>query len=305
LSTAALNQTVHTVAMTTLNKTLIAISVVVAAGLVYQTSLLDAQRNETSSLDQKISAQQALVRSLQETRYRHEELLAKKNRELEAGQRHASEAASVDADLEAWLGRVNRLKEWLEKMPEKSIPEMRLLTTNDWLAVTLNNHLQTEAKVRSALSDLRRKAKRKIMPNLLGALLLYSQVHGGNPPTNWAGLRPFLQTPLDEDILQRYDFGSEAGVTASAKPRLQTRKRGVLNEIAAVDSDYDELLHFSSTGMSWDPVSNLGDRVNAARQAFITAHNGDFPTDPGQLLPYFTTPVDKTRLKEFWDRGSP
>lgn len=293
---------VHSVAMTALNKTLIAASVVIAAGLVYQNQLIATQRDQTSQLEQEIAGQKTVAIHLQEERNRAEELLSKKRKELEENRAGATENATVEADLEAWLARVNQLKEFLAKMPDKNIPEMKFLTTNDWLAATLNNSLKTDAKVRLALGSLRLKAKLKVVQNFQGALLLYSQAHGGSAPTDWAGLRPFLLTPLDDDILQRYDFGSEAATDTGKKA---TANRGVLNEKAAVDEDHDQLFHLSLTGFSMERISHFGDRVNEARQAYITAHNGEFPADSEQLLPYFKTPVDRTELKEFSEAGQP
>ena len=38
--------------------------------------------------------------------------------------------------LDAWMVRVNRLKQLLNQHPEEAIPEMKLLTDQDWLDVT-------------------------------------------------------------------------------------------------------------------------------------------------------------------------
>jgi hypothetical protein len=233
-------------------------------------------------------------------------LLLKKREELSATHTRANENATVEADLEAWLARVSLLKERLRQMPEKNIPEMRFLNSGDWLSVTLNNTLQTEAKVRLALKELRLKAKLKleIGPNLQNALRAYSKAHGDRTATDWADLRPYLQPSLGDDILQRYEF-LPAAVSAADESVTNKDDRNALQEKAAVDEDYDSLFNFSSRGFGYQYASKFGDQVNQASRAFIKANNGEFPVRFEQLLPYFSTAADETRLKEFWEAGRP
>ena len=302
LSTGVLAQTATTITMTALNKTLIVASLVLAASLVYETNLLGAERSEVRGLEQKIAGQQHEARQLMEERDNAAASLAKKHKDLETEQNSANKADATDSALEAWLSRVTRLKECLAQMPEKIIPEMRFLTPNDWLTVTLNNQLQTEAQVRLALTNLRRMAKTKpeIFQNLPEAMKSYGENHDGRSPTEVAQLRPYLNPLLDDDILQRYEF---IPVSASFWPEMPaTKGQIVLHEKVAVDDDYDVLAEFAAGGVNFQIVSNnLGKTVSEATAAFTKDHNGQEPTAAGQVLPYVTGPIDEVKFKEFWE----
>ena len=303
LSAALLVQTTNTIAMTALNKTLIVTSLVLVAGLVYQAHLIANERSQALGLQQRITGQLLHSQQLSEERDRATALLAKKHTELESDQIHAKKEDANDSALESWLGRVSRLKERLGRMPEKNIPEMRFLTSSDWLSVTLNNGLETEAKVTLALADLRRRAKLKpeLFQNLPNAIRAYSKEHDGRAVTDIAQLRPYLNPPLDDDILQRYGLVPVATSFWPERPATNGIGQSTLMEKAVVDEDYDILAEFSDGGVNVRIASKLGKIVGEATQAFMQAHHGQEPTAAEQLLPYITTPVDEAKFKEFWE----
>ncbi len=307
LSASLVVQTTHTIAMTAFNKTLIAASFVLVAGLVYQTHLIATQQAESRKLEEQITAQDIQAQQLQAERNRAEELLATKRKELAATQARSNENATVEADLDAWLGRVTRLKEWLGKMPEKNIPEMKFLTPNDWLTVTLNNDLKTNDKARKALSELRRIAKNKpvISQNIAAALRAYAKDHDGQAATDVEQLKRYLQPQIDDEILQRYHFVTAPPSDVNQSHGLSGGDRGWLVEKTAVDEDHDVLLKYfdRGRGTGYQYVSKFGDQVDQARQSFIKANNGRSPVSAEQLLPYFTSPVDEVRLKDFQEVG--
>lgn len=303
LTTTVLAQTTHTIAMTTLNKTLIAASLVLAASLVYETNLLGTGQSQLGELKKDISERQRQTRQLTEERDNAAALLVKKREQLAAEQNRAREADATDSALEAWLGRVTLLKERLAQMPEKNIAEMRFLTSSDWLTVTLDNKLQTEAKIRSALTELRRmaKAKPEISENLPSAMKAYSKYHDGRTATDVAQLRPYLNPLLADDILQRYEL---VPATASAWPGIPARNVGknILQERAAVDEDRDILIELYEDGTMFRIVNNnLGKAEVDAEEAFKQAHHGQEPVNAMQVFPYIKMPIDETKFKEFWE----
>lgn len=304
LSAGLLAQTANTLSMTALNKTLIAAGVVLIASLAYETNRLQTRRNQLLEFEHKISNQQIQAQQLAEERDRTAALLAQIHKNLESDRDRAKKEDAVDTALDEWLGRVSRLKDWLGRMPEKDIPEMRFLTSSDWLKVTMNNKLQTEAEVRKALTNLRRMAKSKpeMFQNLPNAFRAYSQDHNGQSVTEIAQLRPYLNPPLKDDILQRYEF---IPVSASFWPEMPVTNgtaQLVLHEKFAVDEDYDVLSEFSAGGVNFRIVSNnLGKAVNEATAAFVKAHNGQEPTAAVQVLPYVTGPVDAVKFREYWE----
>jgi hypothetical protein len=289
--------------MTAVNKTLVAASVVLVVGLVYQAHLLSAQRGQLVLLEQRFTESQGQIRQLNEEQDRAALLLATKQPELRSDRIQATEGVGMEAELEAWLGRVNKLKDWLQRMPEKNIPEMRFLSSSDWLTVTLNNGLETEAKMTLALANLRRMAKFKpeIFKNLPNAIRAYSKDHAGQPVTEITQLRPYLNPPLDNDILQRYEFVSVAASFWPERPATDGLGQSTLMEKTVVDEDYDILAEYSDGGVNFRIVSKLGAIMGEATSAFMKANKGQEPTAVEQLLPYVATSVDQAKFKEFWE----
>ena len=297
-----LAQTANTLSLTALNKTLLAAAAALIVSLAYETNLLATGRTQLQKFEQKISHQEIQAQQLTEERDHAAGLLAQIHKDLESDRDRTAKEDAADSDLERWLGRVNRLKDWLERMPEKNIPEMRFLTSSDWLSVTLNNDLQTEAKIRLALTNLRQKAKWKpeMRQNLPNALRAYREDHNGQSATEITQLRPYLNPPLDDDILQRYEF---IPVSASFWPEMPAGNgQSVLHEKATVDEDRDVLAEFSTGGLNFRLINNnLGKAVQEAVSAFTKAHGGQEPTAVAQVMPYATRSADEVKFREFWE----
>ena len=295
--------------MTALTKTLIATSLALAAGLAYQVRLLSRQSDQLHVLKQKSVDWEMRAQQTREQRSRTLTALSATQQALESLRIQPSAEKARDTELQSWLSRVHQLKEWLRRAPKKNIPEMRFLNSSDWLSVTLDNHLETDAKIRDALSRLRSLAKTKpeVIGNISAALQAYAKANDGRPATEPAQLRPYLNPSLDDDILQRYEYvpafpgENDADVAKRNGMRIVGSGRIGWQEKTAADEDYDTLISFTEKGGYFlVGTSKLGDAVNKARQAFTKANNGQSPINPEQLLPYFATPVDETKFREFW-----
>ena len=302
-SAALLAQTTNTITMTVLNKTLIAGSLLLAAGLVYQSHLSATERRQLLQLEQGYTQRQLQLQLAGGERDHAAALLGKMHEELESKRTRPKDERAKESELAAWLDRVSWLNDLLAHIPEKNIPEMRFLAFSDWMSVTLNNGLETEAKVTLALTQLREKAKLKpaLFKNIPEAIRAYSKEHEGRAVTEIAQLRPYLNPPLDDDILQRYAL---VPVTASfwpERPATSGIAQSTLMEKAVVDEDYDVLVEYSDGGSNLQIASKLGRIVGAATTAFMKANKGEEPTAADQLLPYVAVPVDKTKFKEFWE----
>ncbi len=186
---------------------------------------------------------------------------------------------------------------------------MKYLNSNDWLSVTMDNALDTDAKIRAALSKLRAlaKAKPQVGTNLSNALQTYRKANNGLLPVDPAQLRPYLNPQLSDDLLRRYEPAPEIPGENDANGlirdgmRFLGSGRVVLQEKAPVDEDYDTWVGFLENGGSASlGVSKLGKTVNQAMKAFSRANNGQAASTPEQLLPYLPTSVEPTRVKEYW-----
>jgi len=93
--------------------------------------------------------------------------------------------------LGRWLGKVSRLKNYLQQHPEYAIADMKFLTTKDWLGVTKSDEslvgawkgdLQNEAQYRYALAELRLKAKAKTQAAFAEAVADFPKANDGRRP---------------------------------------------------------------------------------------------------------------------------
>ena len=296
-SLTPLLQTTHSIAMTSLNKTLIAATVLLTSGVLYEAHLIKIQQGELHELRLKSEGHLAETREIRSERDRSLQKLAsiqESERRSQAARRVRGHDAAIESELDSWLTRIDQLKQSLIQMPEKNIPEMKFLTLNDWLTATLDNKLQTDTDIRSALNKLRSLAKMKpeTGPNLSKALTLYAKANNGQSPSQLSQLSGYLNPPLEEAILSRYEITDPASTFGR-----------ILQEKAPVDEDYDSLLFLTANsggGIGFQLVAKFGDAVRTAIKTFNQANNGQDPVTPEQLFPYLPSAADQAKLKESW-----
>lgn len=131
------------------------------------------------------------------------------------------------------LARVNSLKEGLEQWPDKKIPELKLLSDQDWVNAVGTNDIATETDFRKAANELRRLAKRKFALDLRQGLDQYAAANDGNLPTNLVQLTPYLDPPLEDAVFDRYMI-SAVGKLRDVIPPLP-----IIVETWPVDEEYD------------------------------------------------------------------
>lgn len=259
LSAAALHQAgtlglTKALTMTTLQKTLIAVTITAAVG----TGIYEARR--ASQLQQQVQALQQqqgpLTSQLEQLRRQHEDgtsrlaALQQQNEQLRgdlaelpklrgeiARLRNAThERQGNDPFVQSVLAlaaRAAELNQRLEQMPDKKIPELQWLAENDWLEAAKDVDFSSDIKVRQALSQLRRLAKEKVYPAWQDALNAYIRAHDERLPTDPAQLKPYFKMPVDDLILQRYKM-LRTGKAADFRPQ-----DWLIAEKAPVDHEYD------------------------------------------------------------------
>lgn len=206
---------------------------------------------------------------------------------------------NAEATLQTWLGRVHLLKERLEKMPEKRIPELKYLTEEDWLDITRIIKLEDEFDFAAAFASLRLRSKcaAPVAGNIQIALTEYLDAHSGNTPANSSELKSYLHTPVEDEILNRY------GMVFTGRPQDLPRSKVLLQEKQTVDDDYDNLLVITKEAMHFRDVSKNGDAVEQAIKAYAKANNQK-PAKAEDLLPYLTVPLTNAQLTHHWTRSA-
>jgi|GEM_PF-6382974 len=299
------------VVMTTLQKLAVAAALAAAVGTgIYEARRASAMQEQSAAL---ASERDALAKQLQEAREETArkgaapEAVGRNGRGASGGDEHAevarlrsqvdrlkdrlarAEALAQDpaaAPMASWLDRVKKLKEKLAEMPQKSIPEYRLLTDDDWLdAVRDLKHLESDADYEKAFQQLKSAARNEFATSVQGAFHAYAQANNGALPGDFSQLQSYFAQPMDDSILQGYEF-SKPGVVASKPSSL-------------VDEDGNYNSWQMKIGVDSVSSSHYGeDGLHGAIQSYLSANAGQTLTDPAQLLPYVSTPEEKAALQK-------
>jgi RNA polymerase sigma factor (sigma-70 family) len=277
ITTAAVIAATKTIAMTTLQKTVITTAIVVAVGTgIYHARQASNLRTQVQAL-RETQAQQ--VQQLQSERDNATQQLAVLRDDNERLNRNSAELLTLRAEvgrlrsalttsqkgmdtekaLASWLKRVKEFKGLQTRMPDKIIPELRLLTEEDWLDLAKEPlghsasevNLNDDAVARLVFSSIRDKAKDKMERVLSRALEGYADANNGQLPTDTLQLQPYLmnthflgparaiQIPegsIDSTILQRYE------VLQTGKLADMPQDAAIISEKAPVDTQYDSQL---------------------------------------------------------------
>jgi RNA polymerase sigma factor (sigma-70 family) len=286
-----------TVAMTTLQKTLIAATIVAAASAgLYQSQQASTLRTQIRTLQQQqqgagdahqleqlkherdaaVARQIALEQdneSLRQTAAEVPKLRGEVARLRTAQQQQSrTQAASIDMNdpamqnFLAMKAKATEITRFLERMPEKAIPELKLLTDVDWLSATKEARLDSDVEVRKTLSNLRSLAKNR-MP-MGRSLDAFVRANNGQLPTDLSQLKPFFNAALGDAalndatldaIFQRYKL-LRTGAVSDLPPDAW-----VIAETAPVDREYDSRAKFgigrstvigTGTNSAGDPEDN-------------------------------------------------
>jgi RNA polymerase sigma factor (sigma-70 family) len=129
--------------------------------------------------------------------------------------------------------QVDRLKQWLEANPSEKIPELQSLTDSQWLNAVVN--LETDNDFARAMRGLRANAELPVLGRLGQALRKYATDNNGQFPADIAQLTPYLKTPIDDAVLQRYEILPASSLVSD----LQTGDPWLITQKAPVNPALD------------------------------------------------------------------
>lgn len=289
ITTSAASAT-KTIAMTTLQKSIVAVALVAAVGTgIYETRQADALRRQIQTLrEQQAEHILQLTRELDDANRKLGALrddnarlnrnaaelmklrgevaqLRMDSQELarlkagEAGNVNGKPSDPIESSAQAWLAKVNHLKELQEQMPDKNIPELRYLKDRDWLITVQDANLEVDAEVRAALSELRDLGKRRFAKNMWDALRKFAQANNQLLPTDLLQLKSYFAPPVDDATLQRYQM-SRTGSVNDLKG-----EETVVAEKAVVDDQYDTLFEIGVKGWRMRGTGTKNSDVRASQ----------------------------------------
>jgi RNA polymerase sigma factor (sigma-70 family) len=270
LPTSAMVAGTQSVIMTTLQKTLIGTCLAVTAGaLLFESSrssaleakLVDASHNETAMLARvtKAAEQSAEIQSSLKLARERKEMLNQQSEELkklrleaQQGQKSAQRMTMLDNSntvngaeslAESWAKRALDLRQRIAAMPDAKIPEINLVTEQDWLDAT-KDPLQTEADILRAMSDIRTAGELKVASMLQKGLKKFSEANDGKFPSDLNQLLSYTDAPLDPGMLEKWEI-----ISASKRPKKVLGGDWLIVQKERVDKEYDAYITIGEGGL--------------------------------------------------------
>lgn len=316
-----------TIAMTTLQKVLIGGALAVALGsglyeasqaaqLRKQVLALQSQENplrqENQDLKSKLaSATNRLAGLLAEVSIHQPgsnqtELLKLRGEvsRLRAQNAQMSDSDARKALMKSWLQREDQLKQMVKQHPEKTIPELALLSEQDWLNVAKDAQFSSDEDVRHDLANLRHTGENIFASLASTALKQFMEANNSQFPTSLSDLLPYFGQNIDAAILDRWQIVSQSNL-----PNQNMGGQYVITEKTPIDTDLDNrwAIGPGSYGNSggpntWDSdYNNSLATMQTVEKAYAADHDGQHPTDPSQLQPYLTTPEQQSAFQKLME----
>ena len=226
ITTTAVIAATNAIAMTTLQKSMLAVvlAVVGSAG-IYQTYEASSLRNRLQRLQRQDTDLVQQLKAERDEATNRLALVAAENARLIrdhsnaellrlrgdlARLRNAVDERSNDpmASVSKQVARrINEIMKWIEQTPGEYIPELRLLSAQDLLGYATHfPDIKKELDLRFGASRLRLSAKTAFCSTLGFALQDFLLAHDGELPHDLSELKPFCRSQADDDMLQRYEL---------------------------------------------------------------------------------------------------
>ncbi len=301
------------IAMTTVQKVAFgtAFALVLGTGL-YEATLFASQRSNLAALQRDTADLAAQLRRATQQAAATTHQLDAARQEQSAAQADKSAAADpATAEIRAWLERVDQLKRYARDSG-KSIPEIALLSDQEWLDATQhggrNANSDPRQEIDNTLRSLRGRAKMRFAMILGLASRAYVKAHDGQLPNDTRELWPYFEdnnnfkaSDVDEAMLTRYAI-RYTGALADVPP---AERSAVFIEITSPDEEHDQRAISGPGGGRIRDFRNLSEDISAALWAFGKANAGATPTNPADLLPYFRPPLSAARQDKFMQTFTP
>jgi RNA polymerase sigma factor (sigma-70 family) len=212
----------------------------------------------------------------------------------------ASSPAAGSREREDAAEKIAALRAMLARLPEQSIPELKLATYGDW-TIAVDGSLETPEDFRRALGKIRSAAERRFAQLVHPALRAYLQANGNQFPTDPLQLHPFASPDIDRAMLLRYKL-----VPSTEISNVKMGGDWAITQVARIDSDYDSTTVIGPHGVGATDVSPFFAKELATIRPLIKAYeaaHGRRHTAIMELLPLANTPQEKAVILE-WERRS-
>jgi len=289
LSTTTTTTLTKAIVMTTTQKALVTVALAAAIGTgIYEARQVSAARTEIQKLKQQrdlltdqleemtreraeAAKQLAALRDANERPNRDAGELLRLRAEVARLRNDSAQAAQIKTQAandptalaaQAWLGRVNLLKQRFEQWPGKKTPELQLLNEQDWLKET-SREFDSDAACREAMSRLRYNAKAKFAQIVNEGIEQFAKANNEQLPSDLSELARYLTPPADS-FLEGYQI-AKPGWVKPPQPNSPNSERAKTWAIVEKGS-------FSADGIPIRDGSNLAD---AEYDMYVVIYRGN------------------------------
>ena len=302
---------IQTITMTTIQKTILASSftLVIGAG-IYQNHLaanlrddLAALRSQTSAMSTDLEqARDQALSELADARNEAKRLrgelseLPKLRGELAKLRSDSKKMASLDttpssggAAARDLIERVSALKDQFDVSPEAWIPELELVTEEDWI-IAASGKIDSDVGIRRAMSRIRSIGEGRFAELASEALRSYLETSNDEYPVDMSELAGLFEDDVNAAVLDRWMI-AESDVV----PNVRMGDDYIITQKEPVDDLFDQRHVIGSNGRgSTDFFSSASEEVfSELSQIYQDSNNGQRPNSPSELLPYVRTPEDQ------------
>ena len=322
LVTTTIATATKTIAMTTLQKTIVAATVAALAGAgIYEARQATNARAEVQTLQQQVEQNQQLQKERDDATNRlalmaeeitrlksnpNQNELLKLRGEVTRLKQVTAKSPEIDSReslMKSWLAREDRLKQIVEQFPDKKIPDLQLVSEEDWLTQARDAKFDTDSDVQRTLANLRNAAAHNFSYIASDAVKKYMEANNNQFPTDLAQLQPYFKTPVSDDILNRWGIMPQSEfpnqkmggdwVIAVKNPV----NRGLDSSIVIGPGSYG-----SSDYQSVDTQKAIT-ILEPALKAYAAAHNGSQAGTPAEIQPFLTTPEQQAAFQTLMQKS--
>jgi hypothetical protein len=200
-----------------------------------------------------------------------------------------------------WMAKESKLREQFEQRPNQWIPEMKYLSSEEWLDQARKADLDTILGMRCALSNVRSVATFDFAGKIQNALRAYMAANNQQLPDSTSQLSAYFHPPLNDaaTLLSRYEMLKDSA--DQANPAYQGAS--IIQDPKTLVDHVDNVVLIgptttsSASPPSWPP-GDLPDELKPVEKAYDEANNHGF-LSIYDLEPYAATPEQKAALNKF------
>lgn len=256
---------------------------------------LALQQEELAALPAETAHEQARMSRIRvETEAASAQLIQLQTELQQVAESNVPVDAELAAEIAGWLERVARLRHHVANTPEAAIPELELLSEDDWLAAAREAKLDTEPQVREVLRKLHDQARSTAVRELSSALWRFTAAHGDRLPDSVAELAALTTRSLPPAMLGRYEM------LRTGAARAVPADEWILAEQPALAGAMGSRAFVATDQHGTEDLGSVSERqLRQALRAFVQVNSGALPAGPAQLLPFFAERLTPAAEQEF------